>query len=126
LNGTQTILMVDDEDLMLTMGQTVLSTFGYKVLTANSGQTALDIISKGDKTVDLVITDLVMPAMSGRELVERLRKISPTIRILCTSGYVPPPAQTDESAYLQKPFTSQELLVKVKQVLTNSGPTSAE
>ncbi len=126
LNGTQTILMVDDEDLMLTMGQTVLSTFGYKVLTANSGQKALDLISKGDKNIDLVITDLVMPAMSGRELVERLRKISPAIRILCTSGYVPPPAQADESAYLQKPFTSQELLVKVKQVLTNSGTTPVD
>jgi CheY-like chemotaxis protein len=67
-----------------------------------------------------------MPAMSGRELVERLRKISPTIRILCTSGYVPPPAQADESSYLQKPFTSQELLVKVKQVLTNSGSTPVD
>jgi len=126
LNGTQTILMVEDEDLMLTMGQTVLSEFGYQVLTANSGQAALDIISKDDKKVDLVITDLVMPAMSGRELVERLRKISPTIRILCTSGYVPPPAQADESSYLQKPFTSQELLVKVKQVLTNSGSTPVD
>lgn len=125
LNGTQTILMVDDEDLMLTMGQTVLSTYGYKVLTANSGQAALDIISKDDK-IDLVITDMVMPAMSGRELVERLRKISPSIRVLCTSGYVPPPAQTDESAYLQKPFTSRELLVKVKQVLTNSGTTPVD
>jgi signal transduction histidine kinase/CheY-like chemotaxis protein len=117
LNGSQTILMVDDEDLMLTMGQTVLTTFGYKVLTANSGQKALDIISDETKKIDLVITDLVMPAMSGRELVERLRKISPHIRVLCSSGYVPPPAQTDDSAYLQKPFTSQELLVKVKQVL---------
>ena len=123
LNGTQTILMVDDEDLMLTMGQTVLTTFGYKVVTANSGQKALDIISKDEKKIDLVITDLVMPGMSGRELVERLRKISPAMRIICTSGYVPPPAQTDDSAYLQKPFTSQELLVKVKQVLTNSGAT---
>ena len=120
LNGTQTILMVDDEDLMLTMGQTVLTAFGYKVLTANSGQKALEIISKGDKSIDLVITDLVMPAMSGRELVEHLRKASPNIRVLCTSGYVPPPATTDDSAYLQKPFTSQELLVKVKQVLTSS------
>jgi two-component system, cell cycle sensor histidine kinase and response regulator CckA len=120
LNGTQTILMVDDEDLMLTMGQTVLSTFGYKVFTANSGQKALEFIAKGDPNIDLVITDLVMPAMSGRELVEHLRKASSGIRVLCTSGYVPPPAQTDESAYLQKPFTSQELLVKVKQVLGGS------
>ena len=84
---------------------------------ANSGQKALDIISKGEKPIDLVITDLVMPAMSGRELVEHLRKISPDMRVLCTSGYVPPPAQTDDSAYLQKPFTSRELLAKVKQVL---------
>jgi CheY-like chemotaxis protein len=123
LNGTQTILMVDDEDLMLTMGQTVLSTFGYKVLTANTGQKALELIAKADQNIDLVITDLVMPAMSGRELVEHLRKASSGIRILCTSGYVPPPAQTDDSAYLQKPFTSQELLVKVKQVL--AGPEIA-
>ena len=120
LNGTQTILMVDDEDLMLTMGQTVLSAFGYKVYTANSGQKALELIAKGDKNIDLVITDMVMPAMSGRELVEHLRKASTGIRILCTSGYVPVPAQTEDSAYLQKPFTSQELLVKVKQVLAGS------
>jgi nitrogen-specific signal transduction histidine kinase len=126
LNGSQTILMVDDEDLMLTMGQTVLSAFGYQVLTANGGQKALDIIAKGEPKIDLVITDLVMPAMSGRELVEHLRKVAPQIRILCTSGYVPPPAQSDESAYLQKPFTSQELLVKVKQVLTASGATSVD
>jgi two-component system cell cycle sensor histidine kinase/response regulator CckA len=126
LNGTQTVLMVDDEDLMLTMGQTVLSAFGYQVLTANSGQKALDLLAKDEKKVDLVITDLVMPAMSGRELVEHLRKTSPGLRILCTSGYVPPPAQTDDSAYLQKPFTSQELLVKVKQVLASPGPTSVD
>lgn len=117
LKGSQTILMVDDEDLMLTMGQMVLSSFGYQVLTANSGQKALDILSKNDKKIDLVITDLVMPGMSGRELVEQLRKQDPNVRVLCTSGYVPPPVQSEDSAYLQKPFTSQELLVKVKQVL---------
>jgi two-component system, cell cycle sensor histidine kinase and response regulator CckA len=117
---------VDDEDLMLTMGQTILSAFGYQVLTASGGQKALDIIAKGEPKIDLVITDLVMPAMSGRELVEHLRKVSPQIRILCTSGYVPPPAQSEDSAYLQKPFTSQELLVKVKQVLNASGSTSVD
>ena len=126
LNGTQTILMVDDEDLMLTMGQTVLSAFGYKVLTASSGQKALEMISKDGQAVDLVITDLVMPAMSGRELVEQLRKISPRTQILRTSGYVPPSGQTDDSSYLQKPFTSHELLVKVKQALTQPGPTSVD
>ncbi len=116
LNGTQTILMVDDEDLLLTMGQTVLSAYGYQVLTANSGQKALEIISKRETAIDLVITDLVMPAMSGRELVEHIHLMSPQTRILCTSGYVRP-NQEDDAAYLQKPFTSQDLLVKVKSSL---------
>jgi signal transduction histidine kinase/CheY-like chemotaxis protein len=118
LSGTQTILMVDDEDLLLTMGKTILSTYGYRVLTADGGQKALDILSQKDPIVDLVITDLVMPAMSGRELVEQLHRLSPQTRIICTSGYVWPAGQESNGAYLQKPFTSQELLLKVKQALS--------
>lgn len=117
LKGNQTVLVVDDEDLMLTMGQTVLSAFGYEVLTANSGQKAIDVLANGKKKIDLMITDLVMPGMSGRELVDQVRKTSPEMQILTTSGYVPPAGQTDDSTYIQKPFTSQELLAKVKQVL---------
>jgi two-component system, cell cycle sensor histidine kinase and response regulator CckA len=117
LSGNQTILIVDDEDLLLTMGQTILSSYGYRVLTANGGQKALDILAQKDLTVDLVITDLVMPAMSGRELVEHIRKVSPDTRIICTSGYVWPAGQENDGTYLQKPFTSQELLVKVKETL---------
>jgi CheY-like chemotaxis protein len=121
LNGDETILMVDDEDLLLTMGQTVLSAFGYKVLTANSGQKALEIFSQSKASIDLVITDLVMPAMSGRELVEHIQQLAPHTRILCTSGFVRPSNDADSSVYLQKPFTSQELLIKVKNALAPSG-----
>jgi nitrogen-specific signal transduction histidine kinase/CheY-like chemotaxis protein len=120
LTGSQTILMVDDEDLVLTMGETILSSYGYTVYTANSGHKALDLISKSDQPIDLVITDLVMPMMSGRELVERVREISPGTRILCTTGYVTPGHQEQNAAYLQKPFTSQELLARVKQVVAAS------
>jgi CheY-like chemotaxis protein len=116
LTGGQTILMVDDEDLLLTMGQTILSAYGYRVLTANSGQQALDLLAR-NPAVDLVITDLVMPAMSGRELIEHLRRLCPALRILCTSGYVWPAGQDHIGTYLQKPFTSQDLLLKVKQAL---------
>ena len=118
LNGTQTILMVDDEDLMLTMGQTVLSTFGYRVLTANSGQKALEILARGDSSVDLIITDLVMPSMSGRELAEHVNRLAPGTRVLRISGFVRSGNAEEETTYLQKPFTSQDLLVKVKRALT--------
>jgi two-component system, cell cycle sensor histidine kinase and response regulator CckA len=119
LNGTQTILMVDDEDLLLTMGETILSAYGYRVLTANSGQKALDILSKRDTPVDLVITDMVMPAMSGRELAEHIQRLAPGTRILCTSGFVRPSKEDEVSdqTYLQKPFTSRDLLIKVKGML---------
>ncbi len=116
LVGTDTILMIDDEELLLTMGETVLSAYGYRVLTANSGARGLEVFLASPGQIDLVITDLVMPQMGGRELIERLRRIAPGVRVICTSGFVRGGAQ-DESLYLQKPFTSQDLLRKVRQAL---------
>jgi len=116
LRGTETILLVDDEDLLLTLGQMVLRSFGYRVITANSGVKALELFTKRDRTIDLVLTDLVMPGMSGRELVEKLNEIAPTLRIIGTSGYTRQAVGEDEN-YLQKPFTSHDLLRKVRQVL---------
>lgn len=118
LKGEQTILFVDDEDLLLTMGQMILSSYGYAVLTANTGQKALEIVSKTQKPIDLLITDLVMPNMSGRELVEKVRGISPNTRVISASGFVRSNNVEEDGNYLQKPFTSQDLLRKVKQVLS--------
>ena len=117
LHGAETILVVDDESLMLTMAETILSEYGYCVLTANSGQKALAILSRDNVQVDLIITDLVMPTMGGREFIERTRQLVPGTRILSTSGYVMPADKQTGTPYLQKPFTSYELLAKVKQVL---------
>jgi nitrogen-specific signal transduction histidine kinase/CheY-like chemotaxis protein len=118
LSGTQTVLFVDDEDSLLTMGRMILSSYGYTVLTANSGQKALEIFSGSEKEIDLVITDLVMPNMSGRELTEEILKLAPGMRILWSSGYVRSSSPEEQERYLQKPFTSQDLLRKVKQVLS--------
>ena len=118
LNGTQTVLVVDDEDLVLRMAETILTDYGYKVLTAGSGQKALEKLAQDNGSVDVVITDLVMPGMSGRQLVEQIQKLWPEKRIICTSGYVWPSGQEHDRAYLQKPFTAQDLLTKVKQTLT--------
>ena len=118
LRGTGTILVVDDESLLLTMADTILSDFGYKVLTANSGTKALQILAQPDTKVDLVITDLVMPGMGGRELIEKIRQSEPALAILCTSGYVMPEDNKQAGGgYLQKPFTSAELLLKVRAAL---------
>ena len=120
LQGTETILVVDDEEMLLSMTETILSDYGYKILTANSGTKALAVLSRDDVQVDLVVTDLVMPGMGGRELVERIRQLAPKVKILCTSGYVMPTDKKGIPAYLQKPFTSDDLLAKVKRVLSSS------
>ena len=117
LRGDQVILMVDDEDLVLNMGRTILSAFGYQVLAASGGRQALEILSTTPSPVDLVITDLVMPQMSGRELMDQIQALFPCIPIICTSGYIRAAGKENASNFLQKPFTSQELLRRVKQVL---------
>jgi signal transduction histidine kinase len=118
LHGTETVLVVDDEPLLLTMMETILTEYGYKVLTTGGGQSALTILAGDDTKVDLVITDLVMPGMSGRELAEQIRQLNLATKILCTSGYVMPLDKKAEAAYLRKPFTSVELLAKVRQIIT--------
>jgi signal transduction histidine kinase len=120
LTGTETVLVVDDEGLLLTTAETILTEYGYCVLTASSGQKALAILSGDHVQIDLVITDLVMPTMGGRELVERIRQLLPGTPILCTSGYAQSAEKQIDAPYLQKPFTSHDLLAKVKQVLTQT------
>ena len=117
LRGSDTVLVVDDESLVLTMAETILSDFGYKVLTASNGQKALAILNQPDSKVDLVITDLVMPGMGGRELMERIRQFDPSLPVMPTSGYVLPEDKKNSAGYLQKPFTSTELLMTVKAAL---------
>lgn len=120
LHGSETILVVDDESMLLTMAETIFGDYGYKVLTAGSGQKALAMLSKDDIKVDLLVTDLVMPAMSGRELIERARQLKPGVKILCMSGCVLSPEQQVGLTYLQKPFTSRDLLGKARHVLGRS------
>lgn len=117
LRGKGTVLVVDDESLLTTMADAILSDFGYQVLTANNGQKALQILEQKGSKVQLVITDLVMPGMGGRELMERIRQQGLHMPILAMSGYVLPEDKVSQAGYLQKPFTSTDLLRKVKAAL---------
>jgi len=118
LRGTETILFVDDEDLMITMGQMVLAAYGYTVLTASSGAKALETLAKSPKPVHLMITDLVMPGMGGAELTQQIQKLSPRTRVIWTSGAIRASKDQDADSYLQKPFTAQDLLRKIKETLS--------
>ncbi len=115
LRGDQTVLIVDDEELLLTMSEMVLTSFGYRVLTAGNGRQALDIIERSGSNVDLVVTDLIMPHMDGHQLIQHLQNVAPGLRIICTSGNFRPSNRQLGVTYLQKPFTSQDLLRVVKE-----------
>lgn len=116
LGGGQNILVVDDEEMVLTMAEMVLGAHGYHVHTAPSGEKALELLTR--RHFDLLITDMVMPGMNGRELIEKARLLSPATRIVCSSGAA---AQMSgpELDILSKPFTSQQLLRKVQEALAS-------
>jgi CheY-like chemotaxis protein len=125
LRGDQTVLIVDDEELLLTMSEMVLTSFGYRVLTAGNGRQALDIIERSDSHVGLVVTDLVMPHMDGHQLIQHLQNVAPGLRIICTSGNFRPSNRQLGVTYLQKPFTSQDLLRVVKEAFQQPAPGEA-
>ena len=127
LRGTETILIVEDELQVRAVASTILRRNGYHVLEANSGREALSL-SADAATIDLLLSDVVMPEMSGLELAQRLSKLRPGMKILCMSGY------TDDNrirhevvegdiAFLQKPFTGESLRRKVRLVL-DARPTT--
>jgi len=105
--------------MVLTMAQTILNARGYRTLTAGSGEMALEIFAETPAMIDLVITDMVMPGMNGRELVERVKEVSPQTRILCSSGFAPAQLTSQDLAQLPKPFTAKQLLRKVREVLAD-------
>jgi signal transduction histidine kinase/ligand-binding sensor domain-containing protein/ActR/RegA family two-component response regulator len=120
--GSATVLLVEDEDAVRRLGSRVLTRAGYTVLTAPNGDAAIELAARIEGTIDLLMTDVVMPGMSGRELAERLMPLHPGMRLLYASGYtedaiVRHGVSSQEMAFLEKPFTPNALLQKVRQVL---------
>lgn len=120
--GTETILLVEDEDAVRAMVRTVLRQAGYTVLDAGRASKALRLAGAHAGPIHLLITDVVMPEMGGRELVERLARVRPDLRVLYLSGYTDDAVVRHgvlhaEVAFLQKPFTLAALTTKVREVL---------
>ena len=122
LEGSETVLVVEDAEMVRTLVATTLESYGYKVIAAAGGAEAIELAENTDQPIDLVLTDVVMPGMNGRELAEHLRAKDPSLRVLFTSGY---PADSiirhgiaDESAaFIEKPYLPEELALKVRDTL---------
>jgi two-component system cell cycle sensor histidine kinase/response regulator CckA len=120
--GTETVLLVEDEAHLRGLVAALLEEGGYKVLLAESGAVALALVQDNKEAIDLLLTDVIMPGMSGVELCKRMQELRPGTRVLCMSGYtgdhLHPYGQFEsEKTFLQKPFTNIELLKKLRAIL---------
>jgi nitrogen-specific signal transduction histidine kinase/CheY-like chemotaxis protein len=122
LGGTETILLVDDEEMILSAGRKMLEKMGYTVITAENGQKAIAAFSADQAGIDMVVLDMVMPEMSGGDTYDRLKHIDPAIKVLLSSGYSVNGQATDIlnrgcNGFIQKPFDLKSFSRKIREVL---------
>lgn len=120
--GTETVMLVEDEGILLNLGRAILRHHGYRVITAGSPLEALEVAEQYSDPIHLLVTDVVMPEMNGRELADRFVRIKPDAKCLFMSGYATDlitkrGALDEDSHFLQKPFSVVEFISKVKEVL---------
>jgi CheY-like chemotaxis protein len=133
--GTETILLVEDDEVLRAAIARILSTHGYRILTARDGVEALELATRHTEPLDLVVTDVVMPGLNGIELLRKVEIVHPEARRLLMSGYTEHAVLEDVTVragarFLQKPFTPEALCRKVRSLLdggrtTNLGPPPA-
>jgi CheY-like chemotaxis protein len=126
--GGETVLVAEDEDAVRTMVRRVLEDHGYSVLTAANGTEALDVARHHADSVDLLVSDVVMPGMSGAALAAALRELRPGLPVILMSGYAEPTASRealDTASYLQKPFSPRVLAETVRDALAAGAVASA-
>jgi CheY-like chemotaxis protein len=122
LRGTETILVVEDDDQVRRLARTILLRNGYRVLDACNAGEAFLICEQHGEAIDLLLTDVVLPKMTGWQLAERLAPMRPDMKVLFMSGYINDAEvqrriQEANAAFLQKPLTPESFARKVREVL---------
>ena len=120
--AAETILLVDDEEIVIGVGRQMLEKLGFSVLTAHNGKQALDVYDSNQSKIDLIILDMIMPDMGAADTYDKLQSINPAVKVLLSSGYGAD-QQTGEllnrgcKGFIQKPFNMQILADKIKDVM---------
>jgi len=120
--GYETVLLVDDEQVVLEVAGGMLTSLGYTVIAAINGKDAIEAYEKERDTIDMVILDMIMPGLSGRETCNRLKAIDPSVKILLSSGYNVDGQATEIlkigcNGFIQKPFDMRRLSRKIREIL---------
>ena len=123
--GQETILLADDEPLIRDIGATILKRFGYAVRVAEDGRQAVEVYQRERERIDLVILDLTMPVLSGRDALRKLVQIDPAVRVLFASGYsaehIDGPERDHVLGFVGKPYSCDELARAVRSALDHAG-----
>jgi len=124
LEGTETILVVEDDDALRKLTIALLQSTGYRVLEADNGESAMKVVQNSDESIDLLLTDVLMPVMGGVDLSAQLRKSQPSLKVLLMSGYpgdliARQRGSETDMVLIEKPFTRQWLLSKIRAVLNS-------
>lgn len=120
--GTEMILFVDDEDIIIQVGKYMIESLGYEVWTAKNGKEAIEICKKNMDKIDMVMLDIIMPGMDGGETYDKLKAINPDIKVLLSSGYGINSQATEIlncgcNDFIQKPFDIKTLSNKIRNIL---------
>ncbi len=130
-----TILIIDDDEIILDALQDILQFSGYRTLTASDGQSGVTLFAAEHKRVDLVILDLIMPIMGGKETLERLREIEPNVKVALSSGYDeddvgqqlgPLAANRSQLEFLQKPYSFATITTLISHILSGETDRSPD
>jgi len=125
--GSETILLADDEQNVRDLIRKVLTLRGYKVLLARDGLEAIDIYQSTKDAIDLVILDMMMPNLSGRDAYKRLKEINPAVKVIFCSGYgldhkAMEELQNKGAGFIHKPFALEQLIQAVREILDAAAP----
>jgi DNA-binding NtrC family response regulator len=121
--AAKTVLLIDDEEIVIGVGRQMLEKLGFAVLTANNGKEALDVYKNNQNEIAFVLLDMIMPEMGAADTYDGLRSINPAVKVLLSSGYGAD-QQTKELlsrgcyGFIQKPFNMKSLSEKIEEILT--------